>query len=253
LSCKTTLRAILENFIDNKSSPTVSSYESAVIPLLEWFCTPKGELAYNLKMQNKMNATKTTLVEVMEFHGTNIAFEEINGKMMINATQMAKPFGKEKSPYNWLRTQQAKELVNAVSVSHICGTDDLQVVRQGGTNQGTFFQEDVALFFAQWLSPEFYLACNKKLKELLTKQVLHLEPKYGVYPIIDEGVLIYPYTDCLKTLGASLKSSASKRKAKFPQHFKIKFGRNFITSHYFDLLHSYYSYKLASNQLSLPL
>jgi plasmid maintenance system antidote protein VapI len=198
-----------------------------------------------------MNATKTTLVEVMEFHGTKIAFEEINGKMMINATQMAKPFGK--MPKDWLRTQQAKDLVKVVSVAHICLTDDLQVVRQGGVNQGTFFQEDVALFFAQWLSPEFYLACNRKLKELLTKQVLHLEPKYNVFPIIDEGVLIYPYTDCLKSLGAPLKSSASKRKAKFPQHFKIKFGRNFITSHYFDLLHSYYNYKLASNQLKLSL
>jgi len=37
-----------------------------------------------------MNATKNTLVEVMEFHGNHIAFEEINGMMMVNATQMAK-------------------------------------------------------------------------------------------------------------------------------------------------------------------
>ena len=116
MSSKTTLRAILENFIDNKSSSTVSSYESAVIPLLEWFCTPKGELAYNLKMQNKMNATKTTLVEVMEFHGSQIAFEEINGKMMINATQMAKPFGK--TPKDWLSSCSAeielpKRLINS--------------------------------------------------------------------------------------------------------------------------------------------
>ena len=32
-----------------------------------------------------MNATKNTLVEVMEFHGHQIAFEEINGKIMVNA------------------------------------------------------------------------------------------------------------------------------------------------------------------------
>jgi plasmid maintenance system antidote protein VapI len=198
-----------------------------------------------------MNATKTTLVEVMEFHGAKIAFEDINGKMMINATQMAKPFGKK--PDDWIRTQQARELTKTLSTSLICELKDLQVVKNGGLNRGTFLHEELALIFAQWLSPEFYLACNKKLKELLTKQVLHLEPKHNVYPIIDEGVLIYPYTDCLKSLGAPIKSSASKRKAKFPQHFKIKFGRNFITGHYFDLLHSYYSYKLASNQLSLPL
>lgn len=200
-----------------------------------------------------MNATKTTLVEVMEFHGSQIAFEEINGKMMINATQMAKPFGRSKRTKNWIRTQQAKELLNVVAVAHKCATTDLQVVRQGGKNQGTFFQEDVALFFAQWLSPEFYLACNYKLKELLTKKVLYLEPKHGVYPIIENGQFIYPYTDVLRALGGSTKSSASKRKAKFPQHFIVKFGRNFITDAYFDLLKNYYSYRNSSIQLRLSL
>lgn len=198
-----------------------------------------------------MNATKTTLVEVMEFHGAKIAFEEINGKMMINATQMAKPFGK--MPKDWLRTQQAKDLVKVVSVAHICLTADLQVVRQGGINQGTFFQEDVALFFAQWLSPEFYLACNRKLKELLTKQALILPAKNGVTPMIHEQQFLYNYNESLISMKAPIKSSASKRKAKHPQHFFKIYGRNFITAHYFDLLQGFYNYKNASNQLVLAL
>lgn len=53
-----------------------------------WFETPDGELAY-IKFSNKMNAQKTQLATVMDFHGSFIAFKEINGKMMINATQMA--------------------------------------------------------------------------------------------------------------------------------------------------------------------
>ncbi|MBP4139970.1 KilA-N domain-containing protein [Flavobacterium geliluteum] len=200
-----------------------------------------------------MNATKTTLVEVMEFHGHQIAFEEINGKMMVNATQMAKPFGRAKKPDNWLRTQQAKDLVNVVSVSHICATADLQVIRQGGVNQGTFFQEDVALFFAQWLSPEFYLACNRKLKELLTKQALILPAKNGVTPMICEQQFLYNYNESLLSMGASIKGSTSKRKSKFPEHFFKIYGRNFITAQYFDLLQGYYNYKNATNQLSLAL
>ncbi len=198
-----------------------------------------------------MNATKTTLVEVMEFHGSQIAFEEINGKMMINATQMAKPFGK--MPKDWLRTQQAKELVKVVSVAHICLTNDLQVVRQGGVNQGTFFQEDVALFFAQWLSPEFYLACNRKLKELLTKQALILPTKKGVTPLLQEQKFLYNYNEALLSMNASIKGSTTKRKAKHPQHFFKIFGRNFITAEYFDLLEGYYNYKNATNQLKLSL
>ena len=190
-------------------------------------------------------------ISVLQFHGSNIAFEEINGKMMVNATQMAKAYGKK--PDNWLRTQQAKDLAKVLAVSHICETKDLQVVRQGGKNQGTWLHEELALIFAQWLSPEFYLACNSKLKELLTKQALIFNPKYGVYPMIHEGQFIYAYKDCLSVLGGSTRSSASRRKTKHPEHFIMLFGRNFITPQYFDLLHGYYSYRNASNQLVLSL
>ena len=198
-----------------------------------------------------MNATKTTLVEVMEFHGRQIAFEEINGKMMVNATQMAKTFGK--TPKDWLRTQPASELLQAMSVRLICLTDDLQVVRQGGINQGTWLQEDVALIFAQWLNPEFYIACNFKLKELLTKQALILPAKNGVTPIIHEQQFLYNYNESLLSMGASIKGSTTKRKARHPEHFFKIYGRNFITAQYFDLMKGYYDYKNSTNQLSLAL
>ena len=198
-----------------------------------------------------MNAKNKTLVEVMEFHGNQIAFEEINGKMMVNATQMAKPFGKK--PDDWIRTQQAKELTETLTVSLICETKDLQVVRQGGKNQGTFLHEELALIFAQWLSPEFYLACNRKLKELLTKQALILPTKKGVTPLLQEQKFLYNYNEALLSMNASIKGSTTKRKAKHPQHFFKIFGRNFITAEYFDLLEGYYNYKNATNQLKLSL
>ena len=122
-----------------------------------------------------MNAKQETVAQgmneqlsVLNFHGSNITFEEINGKMMINATQMAKPF--RKRPVEWLRFQQAQDLLKALSKVRNHTSADLQVVRKGGNPQlqGTWFHEDVALLFAQWLSPEFYIACNDKLKELLT-------------------------------------------------------------------------------------
>ena len=104
----------------------------------------------------------------MNFNGSSIAFENINGVMMINATQMSKPFGQK--PVFWLRTQQAKDLLKAYSAVHNCTTADMQVVKSGGLNQGTWLNEDIALLFAQWLSPEFYLACNAKLKEIVANK-----------------------------------------------------------------------------------
>lgn len=198
-----------------------------------------------------MNATKNTLVEVMEFHGHQIAFEEINGKIMVNATQMAKYFGKK--PDDWIRTQQSKELTKTLATSLICELKDLQVVKNGGVNRGTFLHEELALIFAQWLSPEFYLACNRKLKELLTKQALILPTKKGVTPLLQEQKFLYNYNEALLSMNASIKGSTTKRKAKHPQHFFKIFGRNFITAEYFDLLEGYYNYKNATNQLKLSL
>lgn len=205
-----------------------------------------------MNAQNHSQAqAKKEQTSLLQFHGSNIAFEEIDGKIMVNATQMAKPFGKQ--PIEWLRFQQATDLIETISKVRNHSLADLKVVRRGGNNPGTWFHEDVALFFAQWLSPEFYLACNYKLKELLTKQALILPAKKGVTPLIHEQQFVYNYNEALLSMGASTKSSASHRKAKHPQHFFKIFGRNFITAHYFDLLNGYYSYKNASNQLTLSL
>ncbi len=200
-----------------------------------------------------MSNSKNNLLSVMQYHGTTIAFEEIEGKMMVNATQMAKAFGKQ--PIEWLRFQQAKDLIDTVAKVGNHSLADLKVVKRGGVNPGTWFQEDIALFFAQWLSPEFYLACNMKLKELLTEQALieAVPKKYGIEGLIHDGKAFYPYTISCQNLGGIKYPKASKRRAQQPEEFVKLYGRNFISETYLDLLKGYYDYKKASNQLSLGL
>jgi phage antirepressor YoqD-like protein len=88
---------------------------------------------------------------------------------MVNATQMAKPFNKRTN--DWLRTDQANELITSLSAVTQIPATGLVSVNQGGSYQGTWMHEDVALLFAQWLSPSFYLWCNNRIKELLTTGV----------------------------------------------------------------------------------
>ena len=103
------------------------------------------------------------------YQGKQITFakRDDNGVLMVNATEMAKSF--DTKPANWLRSEQAQRIIKAIAVSQKCDTADLVRVIQGGeqSRQGTWFHEDVALVFAQWLSPEFYIWCNDKIKELL--------------------------------------------------------------------------------------
>ncbi len=84
---------------------------------------------------------------------------------MVNATEMAKSFGK--SATHWLRNQQAKDYLDELSKLRICNLDDLVQVRHGGSDNGTWMHEDVAIEFARWLSPAFAIWCNDRIKELM--------------------------------------------------------------------------------------
>ena len=83
------------------------------------------------------------------YQGSEVTFS--NGdNVMVNATQMAKAFGK--TCKDWLRTEQAQRMIEAISSRQKCHLTDLVVVKQGGNNleeQGTWLTEDAALEFAR--------------------------------------------------------------------------------------------------------
>lgn len=107
--------------------------------------------------------------QIFRYNGSSISFQK-GDSVMVNATEMAKPFGKR--PVDWLQNQQAKEFITALAEVRKSTSADLVKVTKGGYNkkgQGTWMHEDVALEFARWLSPMFAIWCNDRIKELLTK------------------------------------------------------------------------------------
>ena len=75
---------------------------------------------------------------VYDYKGSQISF--ISGEnVMINATQMAKPF--EKSPKDFLKTEQTKRFIAALSeVKKILSSNLVRVVY--GDNGGTWMHEE---------------------------------------------------------------------------------------------------------------
>lgn len=103
--------------------------------------------------------------EIFNYNGNPITFQ-IGEATMVNATEMAKPFGKK--PVEWLSNKQTKEIINTLQSEVGISTSALiQIVKGGNGKQGTWLHEDLALIFAQWLSPKFYLWCNDRIKELM--------------------------------------------------------------------------------------
>jgi len=117
-------------------------------------------------MAEKSTAGRTAIIQY-SYEGTPISFSNADG-VMVNATQMAKPFGKK--AVDFLKIQQTKDFLQELSeVKKITSTELVQVTY--GNNGGTWMHEDVAMEFARWLSPKFAIWCNDRIKELLTQGV----------------------------------------------------------------------------------
>ena len=112
--------------------------------------------------------------KIYNYNGTDITFLSDNGDVMVNATEMAKTFGKQ--PSDWTKTKSSQEFIDSLSaVRNILRTDLIRVV-QGGNMQGTWMHEDVAMEFARWLSQIFAIWCNDRIKELLKYGMTATQP-----------------------------------------------------------------------------
>ncbi|MEM1120262.1 MAG: KilA-N domain-containing protein [Bacteroidota bacterium] len=113
-------------------------------------------------------------IKKFDYDGKPISFEFKDGSKMINATEMAKPFGKPVG--NFLRLKETKEYIVLLESRYSdvnIGETPREVLRivKGGNNkniQGTWMDEKLALKFAAWLSPSFELWVYDRIQELLT-------------------------------------------------------------------------------------
>lgn len=112
--------------------------------------------------------------QIFQYNGSPITFYK-DDNVMVNATEMAKPFGKLVG--DWLRLKATTEFTEALSADmYIPISALIQVVKGGNSEQGTWLHEDVALEFARWLSPSFAIWCNKRIKELLQYGMTAMQP-----------------------------------------------------------------------------
>ena len=119
--------------------------------------------------ENTQTAGRTAIIQY-SYEGTPVSFSRGEG-VKVNAVQMAQPFGK--MPKDFLKTKETKSFLKALSNRKKILIDDLVQVRAGApeTGGGTWMHEDVAMEFARWLSPDFAIWTNDRIKELLREGV----------------------------------------------------------------------------------
>ena len=113
--------------------------------------------------------------QIFQYNGSPITFRK-GDNVMVNATEMAKAFGKR--PNDYLSLPSTNELIKAITRKY--GNSENQIViTKAGSSQfggGTWMYEDLALDFAQWLSVDFKLWCNDRIKELLKYGMTATQP-----------------------------------------------------------------------------
>ena len=104
-------------------------------------------------------------LQVFNYQNNPVSFKDEDGQAYINATEMAKPFGKR--PAKWLELPSTKELIAAIGIRPIRKSDTYVETINGIRNEpkgksrtlvitmngvGTWLHEDIALDFAQAVS-----------------------------------------------------------------------------------------------------
>jgi len=123
--------------------------------------------------------SKKKELKVFEYEGKRITFDFGDGDEMINATEIAKAFGKRLEDFT--RLKQTKKFIevleNSMNSKDSAKPADLRVWKnavksiRGGNDpsiRGTWYEQRLALKLAAWLSPEFELWIYDRIRELLT-------------------------------------------------------------------------------------
>ena len=106
-----------------------------------------------------------------EYNGSIVPFALTGNDVMINATEMARPYGKNKQPYEFIRSQGFKEYIEALLEPGNFRYEDLVITVKGGSKDGirggTWLHRLVAIRYAQWIEPRFAVWVDMKIDEII--------------------------------------------------------------------------------------
>jgi phage antirepressor YoqD-like protein len=115
------------------------------------------------KQSDQLIKTEAMENKIFDYKGTPITFQIGNGNIIVNLTEMAKPFGK--MPAHFLSNDQTKRYINVLAKTVTIGFPIVKTVE--GKFGGTWGHQKLALKFAAWLSAEFELWVYDRIEELL--------------------------------------------------------------------------------------
>lgn len=171
---------------------------------------------------------KENQIQIFQYNGSPITFNS-SDSVLLNATEMAKPFGK--SANHWLRNKSTEEFITELARLRICNPTDLVQVTNGGNgDQGTWMHEDVAMEFARWLSPAFAIWCNDRIKELLTKGVSSIQRELSRKELAQMIIQAEEEKEKLQLIAHAQEEQLKIQAPKVEYHDKVLSSQGYLTT-----------------------
>lgn len=102
--------------------------------------------------------------KIFSYNGNEVLFD-IKDDVMVNATQLAKIYGKR--PNDYLSLPATNQLINAITRKYGIAENQLVRTERGGIAPGTWMHRLIVVDFCQWLDIDLKLWCTEKLDELM--------------------------------------------------------------------------------------
>lgn len=153
-----------------------------VIQFIRWMCddskilAPAGRRLLEFLQQSRITPTVIPEPEAaspppseevmeLEYTGNKFTMKMCDGRYMVNATEMARPF--EKRPNVWLKSAEAIKVRQGLVDDGVSKSLESQVIATRGPYGATWLEIHLWVHFAQWLSPAFASWCSKKIVPLI--------------------------------------------------------------------------------------
>lgn len=113
--------------------------------------------------------------KTFSYNGNDVLFDT-KDDVMVNATQLAKIYGKR--PNDYLSLPATNQLINAITRKYGISENQLVISKVGSSHNGggTWMHRLIVVDFCQWLDIDLKLWCTEKLDELMRYGMTATQP-----------------------------------------------------------------------------
>lgn len=136
------------------------------------------QLNENYSNSNSVAVLSTSAHEtskIFSYNGNDVLFDT-KDDVMVNATQLAKIYGKR--PNDYLSLPATNQLINAITRKYGISENQLVISKAGSSHNGggTWMHRLIVVDFCQWLDIDLKLWCTEKLDELMRYGMTATQP-----------------------------------------------------------------------------